>query len=107
MKRIDKIRAKLTEVVEQAIDKRLIDHMSIEAQDNQTGEPSIYVAITMKARNDAPKSREQSDLTHRLVLALEEMEDERFPYLYVLALDDVQDDGDGVVEPPKRKASRR
>ena len=115
MKRIDKIRTKLTKVVEKALDRKSIDEISIDEQDNQTGEPSIYVSITMKTVDDIPDVRRQGALTHNLVLALEDMEDARFPYLFIGATDDEmvddEEEDDEVefedLEPPPRQAGRR
>ena len=52
------------------------------ARDNHTGEPALYVFVTMPAERDIPDVSAQRRLTAAMVAALEKIDDRRFPYLY-------------------------
>jgi hypothetical protein len=88
MKQIELIRAKLQEVVDETIGKTSVKNISVYEHDNHAGEPSIYVSVNMKSVKDIPDVSVQSNLSHRLVLAMESLDDDRFPYLYVHAPDE-------------------
>jgi hypothetical protein len=56
--------------------------VSVAARDNHTGEPALYVFVTMPAEKDIPDVSAQRRLTIAMVAALEKIDERRFPYLY-------------------------
>jgi hypothetical protein len=88
MKRMDRIRAKLKKIVEEVVGKASLERVTVYEGDNQVGEPSIYVSVNMRSVKEIPDVSIQSDLSHRLVLAMDELDDRRFPYLYLHAPDE-------------------
>ena len=56
--------------------------ISVTAQENHSGEPSLYVYVVMPSAQDIPREPGQNRLVVRMIAALEQIEDLRFPYLY-------------------------
>lgn len=56
--------------------------VSVAARDNHTGEPALYVFVTMPAEKNIPDVSAQRRLTIAMVAALEKIDDRRFPYAY-------------------------
>jgi hypothetical protein len=54
---------------------------------DHAGEPALSISVSMKSAKDIPDARRQSELTQKLLGALAEVGDPRFPYLYFDALD--------------------
>jgi hypothetical protein len=68
------IRSELTAPAPKAI--------SISVRENHSGEPSLYVYVVMPSIGDVPGEPEQNRLVVRMLAALEQIDDRRFPYLF-------------------------
>ncbi len=87
MKKLDQTEAELKRIIEETLGSDLVDRIRVTPYVDHAGEPALSVGVSMKSANDIPDSRRQSDLTRRLVLALAELEEARFPYLYFDSVD--------------------
>jgi len=56
--------------------------ITVSAQDNYSGEPALYVYVEMPSSQDIPDEALQNILVVRMLAALEEIGDARFPYLF-------------------------
>jgi hypothetical protein len=72
-------------------------------RENYSGEPALYVLVVVSSEQDIPAEPDQNRLVVRMVDALEQIEDSRFPYLYFGF--DYLDDGSWVeLSPADEKA---
>ncbi len=55
--------------------------ITVSAEDNHSGEPSLYVYVVMPSAQDIPAEPQQNRLVVRMIQALEKIDDPRFPYL--------------------------
>lgn len=58
------------------------ERIIVTARENHSGEPALYVLVVVTAEQDIPGEREQNRLVVRMVDALDQLEESRFPYLY-------------------------
>jgi hypothetical protein len=56
--------------------------VSVTARDNHSGEPALYVFVTMPTEKDIPGVAAQNRLVGDMLAALEQIDDERFPYVH-------------------------
>jgi hypothetical protein len=56
--------------------------VSMTARDNHSGEPALYVFVTMPAEKDIPGVAAQNRLVGDMLAALEQIDDERYPYVH-------------------------
>jgi hypothetical protein len=56
--------------------------ISVTARDNHSGEPALYVFVTMPAEKDIPAVSARNRLVGNMLTALEQIDDERFPYVH-------------------------
>ena len=56
--------------------------VAVSARDNHSGEPSLYVNVTMTGEEHIPDIAMQNRLSGELLSALQANDDDRFPYVY-------------------------
>ena len=54
----------------------------VSAHDNNSFEPSFYVKVTMPSQADIPDTTIQNRVAGKMIEALEQIDEDRFPYLY-------------------------
>ena len=54
----------------------------VSAHDNHSFEPSFYVKVTMPSKADIPDTTTQNRVAGKMIEALEQIDEDRFPYLY-------------------------
>ncbi len=73
------------EVVETIIRRSLHSpapkNILVSAHENHSGEPAIYIYVTMPEERNIPDVVTQNHLSSEIISALKQADDERFPYL--------------------------
>ncbi len=81
-RRDERARDALEAVIREALRSRQVAGISVSAHDNHTGEPALYVYVTMGSEAEIPDILLQNKLMQKMISALEQVEDDRFPYLH-------------------------
>lgn len=93
--RVDAV-AELKRIIEDSLGAERIASLRITPYLDHADEPAYSIGVTMTFEKDIPDSRRQSELTSTLIKRLTELDNPRFPYLWIDALDserpDVDDD---------------
>jgi hypothetical protein len=57
------------------------ERIIVTPRENHSGEPALYVLVVAASEQDIPGEPEQNRLVVRMIEALNEIDDSRFPYL--------------------------
>lgn len=63
------------------IDRSVVADVSMASRDDATGEPSLFVTVSLKSGRDRPDAGKAIDMVKAMRDALFDLGDERFPYL--------------------------
>ena len=97
----------LTAIIEDALGEADIFSIGFTIYRDHAGEPALSIGVSMRSVKDIPEAGQQSKLTHKLLEALVERGDSRFPYLYFDALDMDQSPEDvDEFDPPPEMSER-
>ncbi|HXT07937.1 MAG TPA: hypothetical protein VN715_13485 [Roseiarcus sp.] len=77
-----KARAAIESVVKKELAGRPLERIIVTARENHSGEPALYVLVVVASEQDIPGEREQNRVVVKMVEALEQIDDARFPYLH-------------------------
>jgi len=69
-------------VIRDALQSPAPESIYFSAHDNHSGEPSLYVYITMPEERFIPDIEARNRLSGALLTALQSLDDDRFPYVY-------------------------
>jgi len=89
----------IARTVEEWIGRSAIESVSVHAAVDHLGESALFVGVGLKSGKDRPPSSEAIDLQVALRDALEQIDDNRFPYVTFSAPDD------SVAEPETRNTA--
>jgi hypothetical protein len=74
--------AAIKTVVDKELAGRPIERVIVTPRDNHSGEPAFYVTVVVASEKDVPQVSEQNRLVVRMIEELEQLDDDRFPYLH-------------------------
>ena len=77
-----KARAALESVVRKELAERPVEKIIVTPRENHSGEPSFYVTVVVASEKDVPPVSEQNRLVGQMLNELEQIDDDRFPYLH-------------------------
>lgn len=80
--RDQRARATVDAVIRRALQSPAPREIAVSAHDNHSGEPALYVSVTMPDERDIPDIPTQNRLSSELLSSLREMDDDRFPYVF-------------------------
>jgi len=89
----------LTQTIRKRFDAAAIDQIGIHSGVDHIGEPAIFVSVRLKAGKDRLPPEKSVDLQLELRDVLDEVGDDRFPYLAFSAPDD------DLAEPEERRSA--
>jgi hypothetical protein len=89
----------LTEVIRNQFDKSALDEIKIHSGIDHAGEPALFVNVRLRAGRKRLAPERSVDLHLAMRDALQEIDDERFPYLTFSAPDD------NLAQPEARKSA--
>jgi len=78
----------LTKTVENWVDKSLIRSVSVHSAPDYFGEPALFVSVVLKSGKGRLTAERSIDLQIALRDALQDIDDDRFPYVTFSAPDD-------------------
>jgi len=85
--------------IERCMEKSAVDKVSVYSAEDHTGEPALFVTVRLKAGRRRPSGAKSIDLLKALRDELQDVGDDRFPYLTFSA------PGDELAEPNERKTA--
>jgi hypothetical protein len=74
--------AVIEDVVNRELAGRPIERLIVAPRDNHSGEPAFYVTVVVDSEKDVPQISEQNRLVAKIMEGLEQIDDDRFPYLH-------------------------
>ncbi|MGO9743611.1 MAG: hypothetical protein ACLPN5_19260 [Roseiarcus sp.] len=87
--RDERVKSELSAEVRRMLGADRVVDVRVTPRENFSGEPVIYVFVSLKSVNEVPSSALQKELTSRMFDLLEDLGDERSPRLSFDAPDDV------------------
>ena len=79
--RDQRARATVDAVIRRTLQSPAPNEIAVSARDNHSGEPALYVYITMPDEKHIPDIATQNRLSSELMTTLQDMDDDRFPYV--------------------------
>jgi len=85
--------------IDRFMEKSAVDTVSVHSAEDHTGEPALFVTVRLKAGHRRPSGAKSIDLLKALRDALQDVDDDRFPYVTFSA------PGDELAEPNELKSA--
>ncbi len=77
-----KARDALDSIVRKELAGRPVEKIIVTPRENHSGEPAFYVTVVVASEKDVPPVSEQNRLVGQMLNELEQIDDDRFPYLH-------------------------